>query len=84
MDEQTLMQPEWECPLLTEEEQVALEEHIKKLIAQQMTNDEADDIVEDWHNGKYPEGVTLRNVFIDEFGWTGAEFDRWVETAKTP
>lgn len=48
-----------------------------------MTSEEADDLVDAWHNGDFPDDWELSEVFID-CGWTWTEFVRWTETGKVP
>lgn len=48
-----------------------------------MTEDKADDIVDDWHHGLYRD-EELRDVFINLHGWTDAEFEVWAMTGRVP
>lgn len=49
-----------------------------------MTEDDADDIFEDWHLGLYEPWLSLRDVFINLHGWTDAEFETWAMTGRVP
>lgn len=48
-----------------------------------MTGEQADDIVDAWHEGLYPPDWGLMDVFM-AFGWSYRDYDYWVRTGKTP
>lgn len=49
-----------------------------------MTEDDVNDIVDDWHRGLYGKEMTLDDVFILEYNWTYAECKEWAETGRVP
>jgi hypothetical protein len=49
-----------------------------------VTNEDADDIVDDWHRGMYPVEMGLKDVFVEYYEWTSEEYETWVRTAVTP